>query len=70
MSDEHDATTREAIALELAAAVEETARLRRALAVIEADLARVVELFAEAIGRGDFGLDLLHELGDRRPTLH
>ena len=64
-----DGTTREAIALELAAVMDETARLHRELQAVESDLARIVELFLETTGRTDLLLDFLQGR-ERRPTLH
>ena len=69
MHDE-DATTRDALAVELAAAFEETARLRRELDAVEADLARVVERFLEAADRSEPALDPSRGIGPQRRTLH
>ncbi len=67
---EDDGTTRDALVAELAAAIEETARLHRELDAIEADLARVVELYLRAAGRADPTLDLPSSFGSCRRTLH
>jgi hypothetical protein len=64
-----DGTTRDATALKLAAVMDETARLHRELEAVEADLARIVELFLETTGRADLLLDLLQGR-ERRSTLH
>lgn len=67
-----DGAMREAIAEELAAAAEETARLHRELDAIQSDLARVIEMFMRYTGRADLALDFLHCLGNSRGsrTLH
>jgi hypothetical protein len=67
-----DGVTREAIAEELVAVAEETARLHRELDAIESDLTRVIELFMRYTGRADLALDFLHGLGNSRGshTLH
>jgi hypothetical protein len=49
---------------------EKTARLRRKLDRIEADLTRATEMLLQATGRRDLALDFLRSLGKPRPTLH
>jgi len=67
-----DGAMREAIAEELVAAAEETARLHRELDAIQSDLARVIEMFMRYTGRADLALDFLNCLGNSRGsrTLH
>lgn len=63
-----DGATRDAIEAELAAAADETARLRRELDAIESDLTGVVEMLLQCTGRADLALDFLHCLGNSRGT--
>jgi hypothetical protein len=65
-----DGATRAALEVELAAAVEETARLHRELDAIESDLAHIVELLLQATGRTDLAIDFLGSLGRHPRTLH
>jgi hypothetical protein len=58
------------IKLKLQPTSEETARVRRKLDRIEADLTLATEMLLRATGRGDLALDFLRSLGKPRPTVH